>query len=264
MPGPSISLLLPLLASADEAAATVQPFAFQPLAWAVVTGALALIMILPASNRAWRTSGCVVGLLSLGFLLGGVMAPLVPLSEQAVFWIIAGVTIIAAVAAIATPRPIYTALWFALSLLGTAALMFFQGAQFLGVATVIVYAGAIVVMFLFVVMLAQPEGQDTYDRITWGWYTKPVSAILGAILVSLLAFTLFGVNQATFVHPSNTTTDVLNPAHMARFGGELFGKHLLSIELAGTLLLVALVAAIAIMIHGRDPAIASPEGPDND
>ncbi len=260
----TILLQMPRLLGAADHAGTVFRVDARLLGWALLTGVLALIMLLPASSRGWRASGCVIGLLSLGFLLSGVLAPMVPLSEQIVFWIVAAVTIIAAVAAIATPRPVYTALWFALSLLGTAALMFLQGAQFLGVATVVVYAGAIVVMFLFVVMLAQPEGHDTYDRITWGWYTKPVSAILGAVLVSLLTFTLCAMNQTTFQRPSAGATDVLHPAHMARFGGELFGKHLLSIELAGTLLLVALVAAIAIMIHGRDPVIAPLEGPDNE
>ncbi len=252
-----------VLATAAQSAAP-HHFGLQPLLWALITGVLALIMLLPASTRPWRLSGCVMGLLSLCFLLGGVMVPLVPMSEQIVFWIIAGVALVAAVAAITTPRPVYSALWFALSLLGTGALMFFQGAQFIGVATIVVYAGAIVVLFLFVVMLAQPEGHDSYDRITWGWYTKPVSAIVGAVLVSLLAFALFSISDATFPPPTGGPQNVLHPAHMARFGAELFGKHLLSIELAGTLLLVALVAAVAIMIHGRDPVIANSEGVDNE
>ena len=54
-----------------------------------------------------------------------------------------------------------------MSLLGTAGLFLFQGAQFLGVATIVVYAGAILVTFLFVLMLAQPEGHAFYDRVSW-------------------------------------------------------------------------------------------------
>ena len=56
-------------------------------------------------------------------------------------------------------NPVYCAIWFGLSLLGTAGLFLFHGAQFLAVATVVVYAGAILVTFLFVLMLAQPEGK---------------------------------------------------------------------------------------------------------
>ena len=64
-------------------------------------------------------------------------------------------------------NPVYCAIWFGLSLLGTAGLFLFHGAQFLAVATVVVYAGAILVTFLFVLMLAQPEGQASYDRVSW-------------------------------------------------------------------------------------------------
>ena len=62
---------------------------------------------------------------------------------------------------------VYCAIWFGLSLLGTAGLFLFAGAQFLAVATVVVYAGAILVTFLFVLMLAQPEGKAPYDRVSW-------------------------------------------------------------------------------------------------
>ncbi len=166
-----------------------------PLMWGLVTGAIALMLLLPSTTRLARWTGLVLGLMSVGFLLWGVMGPLVPLSDQVVFWILAGVTLIAAVAAVVSPRPVYTAIWFALSVLGTAGLMFYQGAQFLSVATITVYAGAIIVTFLFVIMLAEPEGHDTYDRITWGWYTKSVSVVIGAMLVGLLSFALASVRS---------------------------------------------------------------------
>ena len=76
-----------------------------------------------------------------------------------VFLILAAVTVISAVGAITFRNPVYCAIWFGLSLLGVAGLFFFAGAQFLAVATVVVYAGAILVTFLFVLMLAQPEGK---------------------------------------------------------------------------------------------------------
>ena len=61
----------------------------------------------------------------------------------------------------------YCAIWFALTLVGTAGIFMLQGAQFLGVATIVVYAGAILVTFLFVLMLAQPGGDAFYDRVSW-------------------------------------------------------------------------------------------------
>ena len=76
-------------------------------------------------------------------------------------------TIVAAVATVTFRNPVYCAIWFGMTLTGTAGLFLFAGAEFLAVATLVVYAGAILVTFLFVLMLAQPEGDASYDRRSW-------------------------------------------------------------------------------------------------
>src|SRR6185295_5737827 len=112
-------------------------------------------------------TGRMLGMLPLAVSLG-LFASRAPLLgtwvSESVFLILASVTVLAAVATVTFRNPVYSAIWFGLSLLGTAGLFLFQGAQFLGVATVVVYAGAILVTFLFVLMLAQPTGQAYYDR----------------------------------------------------------------------------------------------------
>jgi NADH-quinone oxidoreductase subunit J len=189
-----------------------------------------------------------------------------------VFWVLAGVTIVAAAATITSYSPVYSAIWFALSLLGTGGLFFFNGAQFLGVATIIVYAGAIVVTFLFVIMLAQPEGHASYDRISWGWFAKSASVLVAAGIVGLLTMLLAGIKQQAVADASAASASVQSPSdaagpivtadkpvnplldhphHMARLGAVLFSQHLISVELAGTLLLAALVGAVAIAAHGK-------------
>ncbi|NLX54437.1 MAG: hypothetical protein GXY58_04930 [Planctomycetaceae bacterium] len=226
----------------------------------LLLGMVALCLLLPATTRRRRWAGALLGLLSLLLMLVEVLLPLVSWTAQAVFWVLAAVTIGAAVAAISMTKPVYTAVWFGLSLLGTASLLLFDGAQFLSIATVAVYAGAILVTFLFVIMLAQPEGRAVYDRITWRWYSKAAAALVAAILMGILTLALdrFARTEVPWA-PALEQLDVLHPAHMARFGGELFSKHLLSIEVAGALLLVALVGAISIMIQsGRSPG-APPE-----
>jgi NADH-quinone oxidoreductase subunit J len=176
-----------------------------------------------------------------------------------VFYLIAGLTVISAVATISFRNPVYSAIWFALALLGTAGLFLFNGAQFLGVATIVVYAGAILVTFLFVLMLAQPEGQAPYDRVSWA---APLSALSGALLVGLLTFILADVFQNPVVEQrpisqfseAQLADGVLADQHMATLGRWLFGRQLVSIEVIGTLLLVALVGAVAIVgqIHRRE------------
>jgi NADH-quinone oxidoreductase subunit J len=130
----------------------------------------------------------------------------------------------------------------------------FVGAQFLGIATVVVYAGAIVVTFLFVLMLAQPQGHDYYDRLSW----EPLlSALTGAVMVLLLSLALeSGLGGTTAAEltaksptPAALEKGVLAPEHVAQIGGVLFSRYLIAVEVAGVLLLVALVGASAIIAH---------------
>jgi NADH-quinone oxidoreductase subunit J len=140
-------------------------------------------------------------------------------------------------------------------------LFFYQSAQFLGVATVVVYAGAIVVTFLFVIMLAQPEGHSAYDRLTWGGLPKVLGVITAGLLVGILTFMLGPLKNQALKTSSDSAAaaqahlkaadGILAEKHVANLGRHLFGEHLVSIELAGTLLLVALVGAVAIAMHGR-------------
>ena len=180
-----------------------------------------------------------------------------------IFLLLAAVTVISAVGAITFRNPVYCAIWFGLSLLGVAGLFFFAGAQFLAVATVVVYAGAILVTFLFVLMLAQPEGKASYDRVSW---EASISAVVGMMIVGVLSISIgrrarfrrgprqrrrIGANPAP---PSEEAmaANILAPQHVARFGDEVFSRHLIAVEVAGTLLLAALVGAAVIVGRGRD------------
>jgi len=227
-----------------------------PWVWAFLTGLLSALLLLPAGGRGARLAGAALGVISLALICGTVLEPLASGGEQVIFWSLGGVALIAAAAAISARDPVYTAIWFALSLLGTAGLLFFEGAQFLAVATVAVYAGAIVVTFLFVLMLAQPQGLATYDRVSWGWYSKLASTVIASLLVGVLTFAVKTAYSVSGMETgAGTARDVLADAHMARFGAELFSRHLLSVEIGGTLLLIALVGALAIMIQsGSLPA----------
>lgn len=204
-----------------------------------------------------RALGAVLVAVSLGLFASQTLSLDRGLAD-AVYYILAGITVFGAVATISFRNPVYSAIWFALSLLGTSALFLFNGAQFLGVATIVVYAGAILVTFLFVLMLAQPEGHAAYDRVSWG---ASLSAATGALMVGMLTLVLVNVFQnpvvedrpVAVVDAATLADGVLTDEHMANLGGSLFSKSLLSIEVAGTLLLVALVGCVAIVaqIHRR-------------
>jgi NADH-quinone oxidoreductase subunit J len=256
------------------------------LAGAVLSTVASLWLLLPngRDNTSTRWLGTLLGLAALaafiaaGRRLGG-------LGEEAVFLIVSLVAVISAAATIVSRSPVYAAIWFAMSLAGVAGVLLVLGAQFLGVATIVVYAGAILVMFLFVLMLAQPAGLAPYDRVS----NEPfLSALAGAVLLGVLSLSIgrLSAGPATCCAlPSRATatptaaehaaaagvtppaaSDTASPAaagaiataadplaenHVARLGGELFGRHLVAVEAAGVLLLVALIGAIAVVSRGE-------------
>ncbi len=232
------------------------------LAGAVTSAAASLWLLLPrgSESRAVRWLGLAVGAVALaGFVAAG--RRLGGVGEEAVFLAVSLVAVISGAATIVTRSPVYSAIWFALALAGVAGLLLVLGAQFLGVATIVVYAGAILVMFLFVLMLAQPSGLASYDRVS----NEPLlSAVAGAVLLGLLTLTIGRLSadpsccqapsRPTAVSPAAEKPAAVDPFTVdpvARLGAELFGRHLLAVEVAGVLLLAALIGAIAVVSRGE-------------
>ena len=229
-----------------------------PITWGVAVSALGLWVSLLGRDRRLTRLGnllAAVGLIILAIALPKLsdLSNFDQWAAQITFWLLAAVAVGCSAAAITAHNPVYTAIWFAGSLLGVAGLFLFQHAQFLGFATVVVYAGAIVVTFLFVLMLANPEGHAKYDRISWGNVPISLMVFVGALLVIILA--------SSYVAQPLRVSDPMPMAHssehVALLGGELFAKHLVAVEVAGTILLVALVGAVAIVIQGKGQTVGS-------
>ena len=238
------------------------------LAAAVTAAAVSLWLLLPRGNTwaAARWLGAALGVAALvGFIATG--RRLGGLGEEAVFLIVSLVAVVSGAATVVSRSPVYSAIWFALTLAGVSGVLLVLGAQFLGVATIVVYAGAILVMFLFVLMLAQPAGLAPYDRVS----NEPfLAAVTGATLLGLLSLSIGRLSaepplccqvpsRAAAVAPAAAppaapaaSGDPLAENQVARLGGELFGRHLLAVEAAGVLLLVALVGSIAIVSRGGE------------
>lgn len=181
------------------------------------------------------------------------------------FYALAAISLVSAVMMITSRNPVYSALWFAVVLLGNSGLFLLQGAEFLSAATIIVYAGAIVVTFLFVIMLAQPSGAAKYDHVS----REPLlSCLTGLILSSVLVGTLH-YSARLDVRGGATETSILPSAeiitlsstlpdsrhrtdanrHVAGLGKALFLDHVVSVEVIGVLLLAAVVGAMLIAGH---------------
>jgi NADH-quinone oxidoreductase subunit J len=216
----------------------------------------------PGARRRQRAVGLLLSALALG-LVASLAPGLGDDVEQVLFGVLATVVAVSAVATISMRSPVYAAIWFAVTLLTTGGLLLLEGAAFLGVATVVVYAGAILVTFLFVLMLAQPEGHAYYDRISWGTYAVFVAAIAGMAIIGGLTYRLMeldGTAAAAVVErqpPANEETRPGGEKHMVGMGGALFGRHLIAVEAAGVLLLAALVGAASINLARKEETPAT-------
>lgn len=223
-----------------------------PVCWGLIVAAFGLWLALPRRGPTFRSFAAILGVAGMVMVAIG-LPRFEPAGHQFLFWLLAGAAVVSSAAAVSASNPVYTAIWFAASLLGVAGLFVLQHAQFLGVATIMVYAGAIVVTFLFVLMLAQADGRAVYDRVSWAGSAGPLSILAAAVLVILVAWA-----TASPGTPSQGGSNVLAEEHMAGLGTQLFARHLIAVELVGSLLLVALVGAIAIVMHGNQQPLGEP------
>lgn len=169
--------------------------------------------------------------------------------EGVLFTVFAALMVICGCGMQVEANPVYAALWFAGVILSTCGLFLMEGAAFISAATIIVYAGAIVVTFLFVIMLARQAGSSQYDKR----YRQPVLTIsLGGVMLAVLVYAFQQPKPGAVVaaEPAAPATAVADTVTL--LGRSLFVDHLWSVEIAGVLLLVATFGTILIALQTRE------------
>lgn len=176
------------------------------------------------------------------------------LAEDILFTSFAGLMVMAGCGMQVESHPVYSALWFALVILATCGLFLMQGAAFISAATIIVYAGAIVVTFLFVIMLARQKGKSPYDmRLRQPLVAMASGGVLLAVLVQ--AFDQPIPSAAEKMAATNLSAPVPDDADtLSTLGRSLFTDHLFAVELASVLLLVAVFGTLVIAMQSRERA----------
>ena len=147
------------------------------------------------------------------------------------------------------------ALWLVNTMFSLAALYVMLDAQFIGVMQVLVYAGAIMVVFLFVVMLLNlGHPSELADARGTGW--KLAAGLVGlALLAQIFALTRREVPTAALALPENAVADqVAATGAIAPIAGPLFREYLLAFELTSVLLLAAIVGAVVLGKRRRPDA----------
>ena len=216
---------------------------------------------MPRKTQRFKLVGLVAALIGAYLLASRIGAADGDLGDTIIFSTFATSAIACAILMITNRNPVYSALWFALVTLSTCGLFWLQFARFLAAATVIVYAGAIVVTFVFVIMLAQQSGSTVYDQRSRQPFLATVAAflLLGALLSTLRSIAPEDVQLNMPSAVAATANPFSRPAEdvpmdkdaMRALGRSLFGDYLFAVELAGTLLLVATIGAIAIAPRRR-------------
>lgn len=161
------------------------------------------------------------------------------------FLILAAVMVAGAIGVITLRQPIHAALALVGTLLALAVAYVTLEAHFLGAIQVIVYAGAIMVLFLFVIMLLNVERQRPAPR--WPWL-RPAAigvGLLGAAGIAAVAFT-----DSVPLPASEVIADVLQGGSAERIGTVLFSDYLLAFHLVGVLLLTGIIAAVSLVQRG--------------
>ena len=224
---------------------------------AAALGGLGVYLMMPrgAASTNRRTG---MGLAGAGLVLLWVIWIMsfreVEFGRGLLFCLLGSMTVTGGVMTVTRINSVSCALWFTSVVIGTAGLFMLENAQFLAVAIVIIYAGAIIVMFLFVVMMAQQQGTAIYDHVS----REPGLAVLAGFV---LLIALVSASVATYrgespvLSPRAGAADVSDASFLdtapdspqvASIGRALFTDHWISLEVAGTMLLVAMVGAILI------------------
>ncbi len=170
--------------------------------------------------------------------------------ELFVFIVATAMVLGGAVGVITRSHPVHAALSLILTLFGVAVLFVAQEAHFLAAVQVIVYAGAIVVLFLFVIMLLGVDNAEDL-RIEPFKLQRPVAVVVGAGLVSMIGLAILISRDATtpVVVQSQAVKDAAASGHDANIRAlarDVFSDHVLAFELTSVLLVIAVVATVTL------------------
>lgn len=167
--------------------------------------------------------------------------------QLACFYAFATVVVGAALATITLKNSVHAALSLVLAFFSSAATWILIEAEFLGIALVVVYVGAVMVLFLFVVMMLDIKTEDMREGFV---RFLPVGVIVAAVMLGEM-LALIGVKTMAATGLPPDPAAALHQSNTAWLGTALFNQFLLPFEIAALILTVALIAAVALTLRKR-------------
>jgi NADH-quinone oxidoreductase subunit J len=162
------------------------------------------------------------------------------------FYLFAGVCVASAVMVVTSRNPVHSVLFLILAFVNAAGLFVLLGAEFLAMILIVVYVGAVAVLFLFVVMMLDVD----FAELRQGFLNYlPVGALIGVVLLVELLLVVGGWVITPAAHPS--VAAAANVSNTQALGLVLYTKYVYFFEAAGMILLVAMVGAIVMTLQHK-------------
>ncbi|HCI14415.1 MAG: NADH:ubiquinone oxidoreductase subunit J [Gallionellales bacterium GWA2_60_142] len=168
--------------------------------------------------------------------------------ETILFYIFAALTVLAALRVITARNPMHAVLFLVLAFISSSGIWLLLEAEFLAMTLVLVYVGAVMVLFLFVVMMLDIN----LERLREGfWRWLPFGAVLAGLMVFQMVWVLGGIDSIGGIEAVKHAADYSNTKELGRL---IYTDYVYAFELAAVLLLIAMVAAIALTLRRRKDA----------
>ncbi len=166
-----------------------------------------------------------------------------------VFYTLAAILLLASLRVITTRNPVHAALFLVLAFFTAAGIWLLLEAEFLAIALVLVYVGAVMVLFLFVVMMLDINT----DKLREGfWEYLPMAGTIGLLMAVEMVMVLSSKGgHGKYFAVTKAVSKPADYSNTAELGRVLYTDYLLPFELASVVLLVAIVAAIALTLRER-------------
>ena len=166
-------------------------------------------------------------------------------SEAVVFWVLAVVAVIGAIGVVAAPKAVYSAMFLASTMISLAMLYIAQDALFLGIVQVVVYTGAVMMLFLFVVMLIGIDLSESLVETIRGQRVSAIAIGIGFGVLLIAGIGNVSVTGFTGLAQANASGNVQGLAAL------IFTKYLWAFELTGALLITAALGAMVLAHRER-------------
>ena len=166
---------------------------------------------------------------------------------EIIFYTFASILICASLGVILFKNPVYSAVSLILAFITTGMLWLLLEAEFLAIVLVLVYVGAVMVLFLFVIMMLNIHHEEEKSGFT---KIAPIAIFLGLVIAAEL-IALYWIQSDQFSGLESISNSSLSVDNTLLLGTELFTKYILSFEIAGFILLLAIIVSISLTLRTR-------------